>query len=199
MVLMRELMPELIARERADKDRQGREALLRPAYMRAILAFNAARGTPIYPDANSSLRVTFGSVKGYAPKDGLIAAPFTTARGIVATTTKDEPFNTPPAARDLLATGDFGPYRAEALGSLPVNFMSDLDITGGNSGSPTLDSRGRLVGLAFDSTWDGVIGDFAYRDEVSRTIHVDIRYMLWVMDKFDHAERVLAELGVRQP
>ena len=187
LVFMRAARPELLAIERQGKERSGREAWLRPRYMRAMLAFNAERDVPVYPDANSSLRVTFGNVQGYAPKDGIEYLPFTTAAGVVAKTTGREPFNTPPRARELLAANP----------TLPVDFLSDLDITGGNSGSPTLDADGRLVGLAFDGVWESVAGDFAFMPSVNRTIHVDIRYMLWVIDKFDHAERLLAELGVR--
>ena len=97
---------------------------------------------------------------------------------------------------DAIAAADYGPYSSESVGSLPVCFLSDVDTTGGNSGSATLDSKGRLVGLLFDGNWESMISDWDFLPDVTRSIHVDVRYMLWVMDRIDGAHALLEELGV---
>ncbi|UXI70662.1 S46 family peptidase [Tahibacter amnicola] len=196
LAFMVKLMPDLLAIEQARKERQGNELKLRPRYMRAMIAYNDANGQAVYPDANSSLRVTFGRVQGIK-KDGVEFTPFTTGEGIVAKTTGVEPFNTPQSEYERLVAKDYGRYASPTLGTLPVNFLADLDITGGNSGSPTLDSHGRLVGLAFDSNWDSVSADWIYEQPLTRSIQVDVRYMLWVMDKIDNAHNLLREMGVQ--
>ena len=189
------LMPDLLELERAKKERQGDELKLRPRFMQAMIAYNQAQGQPVYPDANSSLRVTFGKVQGFK-KDGVEFLPFTTGEGIVAKTTGEEPFNTPKSEYDALKARDYGRYAPASIGTLPVNFLADLDITGGNSGSPTLDAKGRLVGLAFDGNWDSVSADWIFDTRLTRSIQVDVRYMLWIMDKIDHARNLLDEMGV---
>ena len=189
------LMPDLLALEQAKKERQGDELRLRPRFMQAMIAYNQTQGQPVYPDANSSLRVTFGKVQGFK-KDGVEFLPFTTGEGIVAKTTGEDPFNTPKSEYDALKSRDYGRYAAKSIGTLPVNFLADLDITGGNSGSPTLDAKGRLVGLAFDGNWDSVSADWIFDKGLTRSIQVDVRYMLWIMDKIDHARNLLDEMGV---
>jgi len=189
------LMPDLLALERAKKERQGDELRLRPRFMQAMIAYNQAQGQPVYPDANSSLRVSFGKVQGFK-KDGVEFLPFTTGEGIVAKTTGEEPFNTPKSEYDALKARDYGRHAAKSIGTLPVNFLADLDITGGNSGSPTIDAKGRLVGLAFDGNWDSVSADWIFDKQLTRSIQVDVRYMLWIMDKIDHARNLLDEMGV---
>src|SRR5690606_791887 len=98
---------------------------------------------------------------------------------------------TPQAVYDAIVKKDYGRWSAPALGTLPVDFLADLDITGGNSGSPTIDAKGRLVGLAFDGVWDSVSADWIFNQKLTRSIQVDVRYMLWVMDKIDHADNLL--------
>jgi len=100
-----------------------------------------------------------------------------------------------PLLEAIAATG-YGPYASRSIGSLPVNFLSDVDTTGGNSGSATLDDRGRLVGLLFDGNWESMISDWDFLPEVTRSIHVDVRYTLWVMDRINHAWNLLEEMGV---
>ena len=168
----------------------------RPRFMEALLAFQTDRGIEIYPDANGTLRVTFGNVQGYVPQDAVIYLPFTTAEGVAAKATGKEPFDAPVALLEAVAERDYGPYASEAVGSLPVNFLSDVDTTGGNSGSATIDDQGRLVGLLFDGNWESMIADWDFLPEVTRSIHVDIRYVLWVMDRIDHAWNLLEEMGV---
>ncbi|MCJ7756424.1 MAG: S46 family peptidase, partial [Thermoanaerobaculales bacterium] len=155
------------------------------------------RGIEIYPDANGTLRVTFGNVQGYVPQDAVIYLPFTTAEGVAAKATGKEPFDAPVALLEAVAERDFGPYASQSVGSLTVNFLSDVDTTGGNSGSATIDDQGRLVGLLFDGNWESMIADWDFLPEVTRSIHVDIRYVLWVMDRIDHAWNLLEEMGVK--
>ena len=182
--------------EAAAKDRAGRMASLRPDYMQAIIDWQASEGFAAYPDANSTLRVTYGTVMGGSPKDGLIYTPFTTLEGITEKDTGEEPFNSPQRQLDLIEAGDYGQYALDTLGSVPVNFLSDLDSTGGNSGSPTMNSKGELVGLLFDGTIESVNSDWDFDPRTTRTIHVDSRYMLWVMDKVDDADRLIEEMTI---
>ncbi len=190
------MMPAILRLEQAGKARSGRISALRPQYMQAMLDFNGAQGKPVYPDANSSLRITFGSVRGYSPRDGVEMKPFTTLAGIVAKTTGKEPFISPKAELDAITAGKGARYRMAALGDVPVNFLSDVDTTGGNSGSPTLDAQGRLVGLLFDGNYESLSADWIFNPALTRSIHVDTRYMRWVMDEVDHAERLLEEMGL---
>lgn len=183
------------AKENQAKDRDGRLQAARSAYVAAYREYAKANGKALYPDANGSLRLTYGHVKSRA-RDGVKWNAFTTAQGIVEKATGRDPFDSPSKQLDLIRARDFGPYAAPALGTLPVNFLSTVDITGGNSGSATLNAKGELVGLAFDGTMDGVISDWWFDSAINRTIHVDARYMRWVMDKVDGAQRLLAEMEV---
>jgi hypothetical protein len=188
--------PADLAAENSAKARAGDMQQARSAYMAARLAWAAAQGRTLYPDANGSLRFTFGNIAG-RQRDGLIWKPFTTAAGILEKQTGREPFNAPARTIAAIKAGDFGRYVAPELGTLPVNYLSTVDITNGNSGSSTLNARGEFVGLAFDGTLDGVIADWWFEPTINRTIHVDSRYMLWTMDKIDGASRLLDEMGVR--
>ncbi len=183
-----------MAMEQADKELEGRMARLRPRYMRAIIDWQADQGFAAYPDANSTLRVTFGKVIGGSPKDGLIYEPFTRLEGIAEKHTGEAPFNSPLEQIELISAGDYGEYALESVASVPVNFLSDLDSTGGNSGSATLNARGELVGLLFDGTFESVNSDWDFDPATTRTIHVDTRYMLWVMEKLDGASSLIGEM-----
>ena len=185
-----------IAQEESTKDRGGRRAVLRPQYMQAIIDWQRANGTVAYPDANSTLRVTYGNVLGGSPQDGLIYEPFTRLEGITAKDTGVDPFNSPQGQLDLIDAKDYGAYALRSIGSVPVNFLSDLDSTGGNSGSATLNSRGQLVGLLFDGTIESVNSDWDFDPRTTRTIHVDTRYMLWVMEKVDNANVLIDEMDI---
>jgi hypothetical protein len=107
-----------------------------------------------------------------------------------------EPFNSPKAELAAIKAKAFDGYASPKLGTLPVNFLADLDITGGNSGSPAMDANGQLVGLAFDGNWESVSGDWLFNPQLNRSIQVDVRYMLWVMHHLDHADNLLKEMGV---
>jgi hypothetical protein len=182
--------------EEAAEERAGRALALRPAYMEAITQWQRENGVLTYPDANSTLRVTFGSVLGGSPRDGLAYLPFTTLEGIVAKNTGEEPFDAPQKLIERVEAGDYGAYALDSIGSVPVNFLSDLDSTGGNSGSATLNARAELVGLLFDGTFESVNSDWNFDLRTTRTIHVDTRYMLWVMEKVDGAEGLIAEMDI---
>ena len=176
--------------------RSGRELALRPAYMEAITGWQAAQGKLAYPDANSTLRVTYGTVLGGSPRDGMAYLPFTTLEGLLAKDTGEEPFNAPAKLLQEIRAEDYGRYELESIDSVPVNFLSDLDSTGGNSGSATLNARAELVGLLFDGTFESVNSDWDFDPRTTRTIHVDTRYMLWVMDKVDGADALIAEMDI---
>ncbi|MEO0689973.1 MAG: S46 family peptidase [Pseudomonadota bacterium] len=182
--------------ETESKTRAGRSLALRPAYMEAITAWQKEQGVLAYPDANSTLRVTFGNVLGGSPADGLIYAPFTTLEGISAKDTGEDPFNAPKRQLELIEAADYGDYAFDAVKSVPVNYLSDLDVTGGNSGSATLNAKGELVGLLFDGTYESINSDWDFDPRTTRSIHVDTRYMLWVMEKVDGAAALIDEMNV---
>ncbi|EGM71048.1 S46 family peptidase [Shewanella sp. HN-41] len=185
-----------IAEEKKEKQLDGELMKVRPQYMDAIIAYNLEQGKPVYADANSSLRVTVGHVKGYSPKDGLVAVPFTRLEGIVQKDTGIDPFDAPKKQLELIKQKQYGDFYVKAIDSVPVNFLSTLDTTGGNSGSPTLNGRAELVGLLFDGVYESIIGGWAFDNEINRSIHVDSRYMLWVMKYLDHADNLLAEMEI---
>jgi len=180
------------ALEEADEELAGRRATLRPAYMDAVRAWQADLGSTAYPDANSTLRVSYGTVMG--PPDG--GPAFTTLEEIVEKDTGKPPFNSPQEQLDAIAARDHGPYAMDEIDTVPVNFLSDLDVTGGNSGSATLNANGELVGLLFDGTLESVNSDWDFDAETTRAIHVDSRYMLWVMDRIDGAGRLIKEMSL---
>jgi len=198
---------DMLALEQEEKAMEGRFARLRPQYMALLIDYYRAQGKPVYPDANSSLRVTYGLVQGYTPPAGTITAaadgndgadgfvPFTTLRGVKAKYTGEEPFDAPEALLSAIDERDFGRYYDERLDSVPVNFLSTVDITGGNSGSPTMNGRGELVGLVFDGTYDSINADWDFTDS-TRAIHVDVGYMLWVMEHVDGAGYLVREMGL---
>lgn len=186
---------EAMTGEAEEKARSGEVQKARSTVMEARLAYAASQGKTMYPDANGSLRFTYGKVTGKTV-DGQAWTPFTTAEGIVAKHTGRGEFDAPDKMIELIKAKDYGRYVAPELGTLPVDFLSTVDITNGNSGSSTLNARGEFVGLAFDGTIEGVVSDWMYDPKINRTIHVDSRFMLWTMEKVDGADRLLKEMGV---
>jgi len=164
--------------------------------MEALIAYFNDNNLPVYADANSTLRITYGNVKGYSPQDGLTATPYTTLEGIVAKDTGIAPFDAPQKQLDLINKKHYGEYAKKALGSVPVNYLGTLDITGGNSGSPTLNDKAEFVGLVFDGVYESIIGDWDYDTKLNRSIHVDVRYMLWVMEHVDGATNLIEEMDI---
>ncbi len=150
------------------------------------------------PDANFTLRLTYGRVLPYDPADGIRYNHYTTLKGVIEKEDPKNPaeFTVPAKLKELYYSKDFGPY-ANKQDELPVAFLADCDITGGNSGSPVLDSRGDLIGLAFDGNWEAMSGDVAFEPELQRTIAVDVRYVLFVIDKFAGAGWLLDEMQFR--
>lgn len=191
------LYPADTAGEEAAKERAGRTQAARSVYLAGYRAFMEEQGRPLYPDANGSLRLTWGKVMG-RQRDGQIWTSFTTAEGLLAKHSGKGEFDAPPAAIAAIQARDYGRYVSPELGTLPVNFMTNVDITNGNSGSATLNAKGEFVGLAFDGTLDGVISDWMFDADRNRAIHVDSRFMLWTMDRIDKAHRLLEEMGIRQ-
>lgn len=185
-------------RDRA-KERAGALHRLGPRYAEALLA---RAGGLVSPDANGTLRVTYGTVKGVQPQDGILWLPQTTLRGILQKHTGQGEFDAPQAEQQAiralqadLRAGKTNPFVDPKLRSVPVNFLSTVDTTGGNSGSATLNGQGELVGLLFDGTYDTVASDYLYDTVKTRSIHVDTRYLLWVLSAVDHAVELLTELG----
>jgi hypothetical protein len=179
------LEPELRAWQRATQTREGAIARLRPEWRRAVIAH---AGKPVAPDANSTLRVSFAHVEGYVPRDGVLYTPHTTLAGMLEKHTGEEPFAAPPLI--LEAAKRVKPEQ------IPLDFLSNADTTGGNSGSPVVNGRGELVGLNFDRVWENVANDFGYNPAIARNVNVDIRFFVWMLE-IQKAEGVLRELGRR--
>ena len=188
------LLPLFEEREREELAWSGAMARLRPRYFDVLR--QAGGGAVLYPDANSTLRITIGRVEGYTPRDATRYEPQTTLRGLLQKETGKDPFQNPQtllaAAADPAKTR---PYVDRELGDVPVNFLSTCDTTGGNSGSPTLNAKGELVGLLFDGNYESIDSDFLFTPSITRSIHVDAQYMLWVMDAVDGADELIRELG----
>ena len=163
-------------------------------YMKAILELSS-KSARIFPDANSTLRVTYGKVKGYKPNDAVSYEPFTYLDGVVEKYIPgDYEFDMPKKLIDLYNTKNFGAYAYK--GKMPVNFIATNHTTGGNSGSPALDEKGNLIGLNFDRVWEGTMSDIYYSPEICRNIMVDIRYILFIIDKYAGAENLIKELKI---
>ncbi len=189
-------------REGRDRDLAGKLQKAYAGTQQALIDYHASRGEAVYPDANSTLRISYGKVQGRdVGRDGETWTAFTTLRGIVAKHKgPDEAggeFNAPANELAAIKSRQFGNYYVKSLDSVPVNFLSTLDTTGGNSGSPVLNKKGELVGLLFDGTLDAVISDWDFNPKTVRSICLDARYMLWQMSVVDKATRMLDEMGVK--
>lgn len=195
IVLALALAPMIEAADKLEEQRAGKMALLRPRYIAALREFAESKGEVLAPDANSTLRITYGTVRGYS-SGGTDYEPFTTASQMLAKHTGEDPFDLPEGVRTAITAKNFGPYVDPELGELPIDFLADLDITGGNSGSPTLNARGELIGLVFDGNYESMASDWVFMPDITRSIHVDIRSVLWVMDAVDGADHLLTEMGV---
>ena len=146
-----------------------------------------------YSDANFTMRMTYGSVKGYTMDDGKIFKFKTNLDGVIKKMNNEDPeFFVPSKLVDLYNKKDFGAY--EENGSVPVCFISNNDITGGNSGSPVINGQGHLIGCAFDGNWEGMSGDIAFDPKFNRTISVDAKYILFIIDKFAGASHLINEM-----
>ncbi len=169
---------------------------LQRTYMKAQLELN--QGQRIFPDANSTLRVTYGKVKGYEPKDATIYKPFTYLEGVMEKYVPgDYEFDVPEKLIDLYNKKDYGPYGVS--GKMPLCFIGTNHTTGGNSGSPAIDAKGNLIGLNFDRVWEGTMSDIYYDPAICRNIMVDIRYVLFIIDKYANAKNLINELKITHP
>ena len=162
-------------------------------YMKAILELFPQNR--IFPDANSTLRVTYGKIKGYKPNDAVIYEPFSYLDGVIEKYIPgDYEFDVPKKLIELYTKKDYGIYGVKD--KMPLAFIATNHTTGGNSGSPALDSKGNLIGLNFDRVWEGTMSDIYYSPEICRNIMVDVRYILFIIDKYAGAKNLIQELSI---
>ncbi len=173
------------AQERAD---------IKKIYEAALLEMKGGR---LAPDANGTIRFTYGMVEGYSPKDAVIYKPITTLKGVMEKETGEFPFRVPDKLKELYKQRDFGRFEDPILKDIPACFLNTTNVTGGNSGSPTLNAKGEQVGIIFDMTYESVIGDYYIIPEWQRSISVDIRYVLFITEKFSGAHHLMKEMGLR--
>lgn len=165
-------------------------------WVAGMLALKQKEGKAIYPDANSTLRLTYGKIGSYEPADGKEYLYYTTLKGVMEKEDSENPeFVVSPKLKELYEKKDFGPY-AMADGRMPVCFVTATDNTGGNSGSPVFNSKGELIGVGFDRNYEGLTGDIAYNPQLQRAACVDIRYVLFVIDKYAGAKHLIDELTI---
>ncbi len=167
---------------------------LHKTYLKGLM--EKAAGAPMAPDANFTMRLTYGSVKAYQPKDGVTFNHYTTLKGVMEKedNTSSE-FTVPARLKELYNSKDYGQY-ALPNGEMPVAFLTTNDITGGNSGSPVMNSRGELIGLAFDGNWESLSSDINFDKELQRCINVDIRYVLFIIEKYGNCKRLIDEMNI---
>jgi hypothetical protein len=173
--------------------RQRREGALSKLSALLVDVKQQFQKTSFIPDANSTLRFTFGRIKGYSPVDATYYRPITTLSGVIEKSTGKDPYATPQKVLDLYKAKDFGKYKNAKLKDVPVAILYDMDTTGGNSGSPVLNASGELIGVNFDRAYEATINDYAWSESYSRSIAVDIRYVLWVTEKVGGATNVMKE------
>ncbi|MCX6581694.1 MAG: S46 family peptidase [Candidatus Aminicenantes bacterium] len=166
---------------------------LKKIYLEALLEMYKGE---IAPDANSTIRFTYGPVEGYRPRDAVVYQPFTTLKGVMEKETGEYPFCVPKKLKDLYTARDFGRYADKNLNDVATCFLNTANVTGGNSGSPVLNAKGEQVGIVFDMTYESVIGDYYVIPELQRTIHVDIRYVLLITEKFAGALHLIKEMDL---
>ncbi len=190
---MRTLQPLYAALKEKQQRRNGKLRSLRALWLEVKKNYLK---TEFIPDANGTFRFSTGTIEGYSPADAIYKTPITSVRGIFEKTTGQAPFNTPDALMTLLRKEQFGRFVSRSIGTLPIDILYSTDTTGGNSGSPVLNVKGELVGLNFDRTFEATINDFAWNQAYSRSIGVDIRYLLFLLNDFARAQNLLHEMGL---
>jgi hypothetical protein len=180
-----------------EKENQKNEGKLNKLYGDLVDVKMEWKKTNFIPDANSTLRLTYGYIKGYNPADAVYMEPFTSIDGVIEKSLSgEEDFAIPDKLKTLYDKKDFGKYVSKKTNKLPVAMLYNMDTTGGNSGSPIFDAYGNLIGVNFDRAYEATINDFAWNESYSRSIGVDIRYVLWILDKFSNAQNILKEIGI---
>ena len=177
-----------------DKEFGGRISALRPELIKAYRKWKSDK--LFYPDANSTIRLTYGTVKGYSPEEAIYYDYITSLSGVVAKHTGEDPFDCPEKLLKLHGEGGPGKYMDEYLDDIPVDFLSTCDITGGNSGSPILNGRGEVIGAAFDGNYESISADYQFDEDLTRAISVDSRYILFILDEFSGAKSLLDEMTI---
>ena len=195
IIFAKDTFDESLAYEKESEETGAKRQLLKSKFIGLLKKYYESSGKQMYADANGTLRVTYGNVAGVSLKDGLIYEPFTRLEGIAQKHSGIKPFNASEKLLNLIEAKDYGKYFYKPINSVPVNFLSTLDITNGNSGSATINSKFELVGLAFDGMLETIIADYKYIPD-ARTISVDSRYFLWTLEKLDEAENILEELTI---
>lgn len=193
LTLLLDLYPSYLQLRELDKTREGRLSRLYGSLLEVKEQFLR---TGFIPDANGTLRFTSGRVRAYSPADAVVRTPISTLRGVIEKTTGQDPFITPEPVLRAYGARDFKGFLHPRLGQVPVAILYDTDTTGGNSGSPVLNSKGELVGVNFDRCFEATINDFAWNADYSRSIGVDIRYVLWITGRVYGATQLLDEMGV---
>jgi len=189
--LARDLKPEVDAMRDRDKTRSGAESRLNPLLIQALAEWKQGE---MYPDANGTMRLSCGEVKGYVPRDATSYFYLTGLKGVMEKETGRNPFTVPDSLKTAYRDRDFGPWIDTVIHDIPVNFITTNDITGGNSGSPVISGEGRLLGVAFDGNWEGVASDYLFNAEVTRTIVCDVRYIMFILDRVYHLDALVQEL-----
>jgi len=195
IAFVRAIYEESLKYEEKYEKRNARRQFLKSNFIKLLRKYNNSVNREIYADANGTLRVTYGNVAGISLRDGSFYKPFTTLEGIAEKHTGVNPFNVGKNLLEKISKKEYGDYFFESVNSVPVNFISTLDITNGNSGSATINSNFELVGLAFDGMIETIIADYKYIPQ-ARTISVDSRYLLWTLDEMEKASNILDEITV---
>ena len=195
VIFAKKTYQESLDYEKKYEARSARRQLLKSKFIGVLKKYYEASNKQLYSDANGTLRVTYGNVAGVSLKDGINYEPFTRLEGITQKHTGKKPFNASRELLELIDNKDYGDYFYKPINSVPVNFLSTLDITNGNSGSATINSKFELVGLAFDGMIETIIADYKYIPQ-ARTISVDSRYLLWTLEKLEKADNILDELTI---
>ena len=195
IVFAKNIFEENMEKEKLNKARASQLQKNKSSFIKILRRFYKSQNRDIYSDANGTLRVTFGNVMGVEFNDAIYYKPFTSLEGIAQKNTGAFPFEVDPKQLNLILKKEYGSYSINEIGSVPVNYISNLDITNGNSGSSTLNAKGEFVGLAFDGMIETIISDYKFIPQ-ARTIHVDSRYLLWTLEKFENDKRLINEMTI---